>query len=95
MCAAVPTIPVVVTFAVRILVAGSNVAVPLPVAVLVFGGVSCAPVRVAANGRVPSSPPPQDTNAASTIADKGHISIGFALSDFIRRSPAPTSGSEP
>jgi hypothetical protein len=77
--------PVVVTFAVRILVAELKVTVPLPVAVLALGGVSCAPVRVVSNTRIEgSSLPPQDANAATMINDRSHISTDLASSDFIR-----------
>jgi hypothetical protein len=87
--------PVVVTLAVRILVSGSKFAVPLPVAVLALGGTSCAPVRVATNTRTLSSPPPpQAPNAASRINDSSHPSTDFALSDFIRMSPAKLNQQE-
>ena len=86
-----PAMPVVVTSAVRILLAGSNFAVPLPVAVLALGGTSRAPVRAATNAsRVsPSSPPPQDPSAAIMINDRSQSStVLFALGDFTGIPPA-------
>jgi len=84
MCAAVPTTPVVVTVAVRILVAESKFAVPLPLAVLALGGTSCAPVSVATKAAFSSSLPPQDPNAATMKNASSHISTDRPFNDFMR-----------
>jgi hypothetical protein len=73
--------PVVKTLAVNALVAGSMVTVPIPVAALEFGGVSCAPdneavkpgavdaavaVEAASVVVLPSPPPPPPQDASRT-----------------------------
>ena len=56
MCATTPVTPVVVTVPDIVLVSGSRTNTPVPVAVDVVGGVSCAAVSVAKKIVRPSCP---------------------------------------